>query len=576
MTANFFRSTFGRLTIAGLVAIGLILAIDSFAAGPPTSYTGELVKGHADYFQKLESKEFAYLRLANGQRIKLDAKEPSAIAAIPTGSEVKVTGEESDGTVVVDPEKGGEVDVRKPIEEPPADRPLKTAIILYNYANDQRTPYTPEQVRQTFFGGSENVNAYYKSISGNKVGYTGKDRPDGDVFGYYTIDKPNECSDENAFGGWQEAADRAADAAGVDRAAYDRVVLVSPAVDCRGLGGLGQIGGPESWLNGDYILDWRVTGHEQGHNFGFFHADGLKCADAAGKPVMIAPPEQCQSKEYNDPFDIMGYGAARPGVPDRAALGRILTTKWLQPGQIVDLTKSGTYTIFSLSGTATGPVTLRAKVFADDAGSLVEYFYVDYRSGFPYDTDKQLPQLYQGPLVRVGYELHDPSTPLVPTGTILVDTAPETETFADAPLLPGREFEYAPLGLKIKTLSVTENDATVEVTLTPPATPGTPPGPELPRKVPGAPINLPAPSTVATAPPRTFATNVPSPGTLVAARAASPSPRAATPESPPPSQTGLAKVLGDIGTVNLVVTLLALAGLVGLVIGLRQWLARRE
>ena len=63
----------------------------------------------------------------------------------------------------------------------------KTVVIMFNFANDTRTPYTQDQLRSQVFTGAGSVNAYYQEQSFGLVSFTGKYRADGDVWGWFTI-----------------------------------------------------------------------------------------------------------------------------------------------------------------------------------------------------------------------------------------------------------------------------------------------------------------------------------------------------------------------------------------------------
>src|SRR5688500_6184055 len=63
-----------------------------------------------------------------------------------------------------------------------AEEPTRTAaVILFNFAGDQRRPYTLEQARRVIFTGETSVNAYLRESSFGRMSLSG------DVFGWFTI-----------------------------------------------------------------------------------------------------------------------------------------------------------------------------------------------------------------------------------------------------------------------------------------------------------------------------------------------------------------------------------------------------
>ena len=84
--------------------------------------------------------------------------------------------------------------------------------------------------------------------------------------------------------------------------AYQRVVVYMPA--CAYAPGWAYIGAGSVWLDGE--MDLRVSVHEQGHNYGLYHAHSYACT-VSGKPVTLGG--SCSQAEYGDDFDAMGGGS---------------------------------------------------------------------------------------------------------------------------------------------------------------------------------------------------------------------------------------------------------------------------
>ena len=103
---------------------------------------------------------------------------------------------------------------------------------------------------------------------------------------------------------------RALAAAGYNGNAFDRVVVYFPnSIDhsCNNVAGFAQAPGNRVWLNG--VMDMRSTLHEQGHNYGLYHAHSAVCTTPGGTTAMAAPDpagDNCSYSDYGDPFDAMG------------------------------------------------------------------------------------------------------------------------------------------------------------------------------------------------------------------------------------------------------------------------------
>jgi RTX calcium-binding nonapeptide repeat (4 copies)/Gametolysin peptidase M11 len=321
--------------------------------------------------------------------------------------------------------------------------PVRTvAVIMFNFSDDRRRPYTADEARRIVFTGDDSVNAFMSESSFGRVGLVG------DVFGWHTID---ESSAGCRFERWAEAAREAAldddDDDGDD--SYEHYVFVFPHVRSCDWAGMAELPGTNTWINGELTL--RVVGHELGHNFGAHHASALRCV-ADGRPVALS--DSCTHEEYGDPFDIMGGGARHTSNWNKAMLG------WLPASNLATATASGTFAL-----TAQEALTEDVQLLRIPWGKTGLFYYLELRQPFGsfFDNFGAADPAVNGISLRLApdYRSSDRSS--------LIDTNPATPGFEDAPLGMGRTFADPAHGVWIVNRGILAGQATVEVSL------GTPP-----------------------------------------------------------------------------------------------------
>ena len=131
-----------------------------------------------------------------------------------------------------------------------------------------------------------------------------------------------------------------ATAAGFNLATYDRIGVVfadlgSLANSQITYGGLGNIDGPDFWINGYFTFD--VVAHEIGHTYGLYHANLWQVSD--GNPVSPTGT----SVEYGDIFEVMGNG----DLPaDHFSHWNKSILQWIPDTAVTTITTGGTYRVF--------------------------------------------------------------------------------------------------------------------------------------------------------------------------------------------------------------------------------------
>ena len=301
-------------------------------------------------------------------------------------------------------------------------------------------------MRQRVFTNSTSTSAFFREESHNQFWLAGKTgNTDGDVYGWYTLDTPEQPV---RLRRWASAANAAAAADGFSAGQYQHVMYVFPGQSSCGWAGLAYMPGTQSWINGD--LSVRVTGHELGHNLGLHHAGTWDCTEG-GVPVTLS--STCAINEYNDRFDNMGsYGSRHSHGWHLQRLGV------LQASNVQTITESGTYSMTSALDPTVQPTTLRIPRTRNAGGTVLDWYYLEVRErGGLFDDFSLGDPVLGGVSVRVNDD------PAWTTISKLLDTHPASGGSANAPLAPGETFSDGQVS--VTTVSAGAGDATVEITL---------------------------------------------------------------------------------------------------------------
>lgn len=323
-----------------------------------------------------------------------------------------------------------------------AGGPRTVAVVMFNFASLPATPWTAADARAAVFTGPASLNAFEQEQSFGAIALAGKVRADGDVFGWYTIPNGPGACDPDA---WMAGANAAAAAAAVDLTGYQHRIYVFPHVAACAWSGAADMPGTDSLLNGSISV--RVLAHEMGHNLGAEHASALRCVDAAGVPVSYST--RCTQSEYGDPYDVMGTSQRHPAAFRKAESG------FIPAAGLVTALQTGTYRLESSSALAGGVASLRVQ-----RGANPEYWYMELRSpAGVFENIAVTDPSATGVTIRLAGDYR------VATRTRLIDAAPATATFADAPLQMGQVFTDPTSGVAISVASVILGAAMIDVTV---------------------------------------------------------------------------------------------------------------
>lgn len=347
---------------------------------------------------------------------------------LPSGSRVRVAGNlAADGTVTPTTVTAIAVSPARTLGEQPV------LVILFNFSNHTVEPYPASaaaavntQVRDFFI-----ENSYQQTT----MSFT--------VTGWHTITASNATCD---YSSWASEADTAATNAGFNVSSYARRVYAFPQASACAWWGMGNVGGPRSWINGDYAT--QVVAHEQGHNFGDFHSRSESC-DSIG----------CTVYEYGDDHDTMGSATAHLNAFQKERLG------WLNYGVsplLATISASGTYWVEAYESMGGGTKGLKILKSVDQATGRKTWYYLEVRAQIGFDSN-----VAPGVLVHTGSESTGNSS-------YQKDLAPSAPTF-DSVLDVGQSFSDAAAGLTITTVSSDSTGAQLAVdVVSPPCVPSAP------------------------------------------------------------------------------------------------------
>lgn len=314
---------------------------------------------------------------------------------------------------------------------------IKTAALLIKFPDANIEPYTKEQVRQYIF---DYTDDYFREVSFGKMAIVGKNNPDGDVYGWYLLNEDKSTCDINK---WMRLAVDAVRAEGYDFSGYDKIVIINTS-GCTG----NSSGINSNWM---FLSNLGLITHEFSHAIGMQHNGRIICQDAAGNRVPYS--NNCTFYEYNDPWGSLGL--YHPHNYYKAQLS------WIEPEKVTTVTSNGIFDIYPQETPADGPQVVRVLQSMDADHKAKRYFYLEFRQPYGRDNFSPTDPVVNGVSIRL---TGDHSSLINEPITRLIDTTPETTSFNDAPLGSGKTFIDPVNNITIKTLSITTEKATVEVT----------------------------------------------------------------------------------------------------------------
>lgn len=302
-------------------------------------------------------------------------KNPPEEAA---GSIVKAEGLATSSVLVVDNSEEKDLEVVVPVANTDTTGEHTVGVVKVNIKGVNYQRASDDQIRDAIFLNPKfdgSVNSFIKESSGGRLKLTG------DIVGEVNLDAiSNQCD----FYSYIDPVDDQLKKQGKDINSYRRIIYLLPNMSCP-YSGWGTIGNNPSraWIVGGETNVYLIS-HELGHNLGLQHANSLSCS--GGKS--IDEMDKCNSEEYGDGSDVMGYKLAQFNAPHKADLN------WFNPTEVQVVSNNGIYKIAPLEASSSAGVKV-LKVSKSDTNDTYYNrtdYYLSYRQ--PIGTDGVLDKIF--------------------------------------------------------------------------------------------------------------------------------------------------------------------------------------
>jgi hypothetical protein len=322
------------------LALPLFVACSSAPdSNEPESITGTLVKSigrntdgstRVDYQLKSNKQ---WIRLVGAPAV-LESREPNTRVIVK--GRLSENGEQLAVEALLDESAGAKGDTVAQVSEALSSTAPKgkVAIFLVKDRSFSQDPYPVQDVHDAILGnGPRSTKSFFAENSYGAFNLTG------DIFGWYEADVTT-CDQYSPYLVASQIQQQAAAEDGFVTDDYRHAITLFAPSGAPCFIAQGTFGAPdgigESW---SYYNSSNAMEHELGHNLGLHHANSYSCKDPSFQFVPYS--SNCESQEYNDPFDGMGYEGFyyQWNSYSKSLQG------WLPPERQQRVTTGGTYTI---------------------------------------------------------------------------------------------------------------------------------------------------------------------------------------------------------------------------------------